>query len=185
MFSVTQGEWEKIMGKNPSFFPYGPNFPVENVSWNAVQHFIDKLSTKSNREFCLPTEAEWEYAARSGGKRQKYAGGDDVDRVAWYMVNSGRHPHEVGTKAPNGLEIYDMSGNVDEWCRDIYDLDAYSRHSRNNPVIPSGGSGHVYRGGSWHNGPRRVRTSFRDHEGPEFTNYDLGFRLCLPQSGSK
>jgi formylglycine-generating enzyme required for sulfatase activity len=182
-YEVTQGEWKKIMGSNPSNFERGDNYPVEQVSWHDCQDFIDKLNARSSGTFRLPTEAEWEYAARSGGKRQKYAGGDDVDRVAWYGDNSGGHTHKVGTKAPNGLDIYDMSGNAWEWCKDIYDSEAYSRHTRSNPVLTSGGSKRVTRGGNWYRVPRNLRVSHRGRNNPGKTIHTLGFRLCLPQSG--
>ena len=138
-YEVTQGEWQKIMGSNPSHFNKGDNYPVEKVSWNDAKEFIRKLNSKSNGyKFKLPTEAEWEYAARSGGKKEKYSGSSDVDSVAWYNSNSGKSTHSVGTKAPNGLGIYDMSGNVWEWVEDIYSNNAYRNHSRNNPIYVKG-----------------------------------------------
>ncbi|TAN42490.1 MAG: formylglycine-generating enzyme family protein, partial [Nitrospirae bacterium] len=126
----------------------------------------------------LPTEAEWEYAARSGGKREKYAGGDDVDSVAWYTSNSGSKTHQVGTKAPNGLGIYDMSGNVWEWVQDIYSNKAYSSHSRNNPIYTESGSIRVLRGGSWSNIAENVRAANRFDNNPDLRNLYLGFRLA-------
>ena len=147
-YTVTQGQWQKVMGNNPSGFKKGDNYPVETVSWDDAKEFIRKLNGKSGYTFRLPTEAEWEYAARSGGKAEKYAGGNDIDAVAWYVANSGRSTHPVGTKAPNGLGIYDMSGNVWQWCEDKYDAEAYKKHQRNNPISSSGGSLKVLRGGS-------------------------------------
>ena len=167
------------MGSNLSHFDRGDQYPVEKVSWNDCKDFIRKLNAKSRYTFRLPTEAEWEYAARSGGREEKYAGGSNVDRVAWYRRNSGGRSHKVGTKAPNGLGLYDMSGNVWEWCEDLYDEDAYTKHSRNNSLVTSGGSRRVNRGGSWRNNPRSVRAANRDWYPSDDTRQDLGFRLCL------
>jgi formylglycine-generating enzyme required for sulfatase activity len=180
-YEVTQGQWKKIMGNNPSWFKSGDNYPVETVSWNDAKDFISKLNQQSKKVFSLPTEAQWEYAARSGGKNQKYAGGDDIDKFAWYNSNSGNKTHAVGTKAPNDLGIYDMSGNVWEWCEDVYDEKAYEKHERNNPVITSGSSVRVFRGGSWLNFPRHVRAANRRRRTPDDRDNDLGFRLCLSQ----
>ena len=113
---------------------------METVSWDDCQIFIDDLNSQSGSVFRLPTEAEWEYAARSGGREEKYAGGDDLNSLGWYYINSGGHTHEAGTKAANGLGIYDMSGNVYEWCSDWYVHDYYSSSPRDNPQGPSSGS---------------------------------------------
>jgi formylglycine-generating enzyme required for sulfatase activity len=167
-YAVTQGQWQKVMGSNPSAFKKGDNYPVETVTWDDAKEFIRTLSGKSGYAFRLPTEAEWEYAARSGGKAEKYAGGSDIDAVAWYVSNSGRSTHPVGTKAPNGLGIYDMSGNVWQWCEDVYDDHAYSKHQRNNPVSNSGSTLRVLRGGSWFRDASWVRCAFRGHWEPAF-----------------
>ena len=174
-YTVTQGQWQKVMGNNPSGFQKGDNYPVETVTWEDAKEFIRKLNGKSGQTFRLPTEAEWEYAARSGGKAEKYAGGNDVDSVAWYGANSGKSTHPVGTKAPNGLGIYDMSGNVWQWCEDTYDDDAYKKHQRNNPVSTSGGSLKVLRGGSWSRDATWVRCTFRGKWEP--ASHGLGGRL--------
>ena len=178
-YEVAQGQWRKIMGSYPSEFTKGDNYPVERVSWNDVQEFIGKLNRKKNGsfQFRLPTEAEWEYASRSGGKAEKYSGGSDVNRVAWHGESWSNGHHAVGTKTPNGLGIYDMSGNVWEWCEDIYDSNAYTKHERNNPVISSGGSSRVSRGGSWSYGPGGVRCAYRDRSYPSNRYSYLGFRL--------
>jgi formylglycine-generating enzyme required for sulfatase activity len=182
-YEVTQGEWKKIMGNNPSRFDKGNNYPVEQVSWNDCRDFIEKLNKRSSRNFRLPTEAEWEYAARSGGKKEKYAGGNNVGRLAWYRGNSGGHTHEVGTKSPNGLGIYDMSGNVWEWVEDKYH-DSYQGAPTDGSARVSGsGSGCVIRGGSWSCYPGRVRAAYRFGFDPGSAGNRLGFRLCLPQSG--
>lgn len=123
-YEVTQGEWQEIMSDNPSTFKNGNNYPVEMVTWYDVQGFIIKLNRKSGKNYRLPSEAEWEYAARSGGKREKYAGTSnesELARCAWYDNNSGRKTNPIGKKRPNGLGVYDMTGNVDEWCSDWYE----------------------------------------------------------------
>jgi formylglycine-generating enzyme required for sulfatase activity len=178
-YEVTQGQWKKIMGFNPSNFQSGDDYPVEKVSWDDVQKYISKLQQQSGNSFSLPTEAQWEYAARSGGKNQEYAGGNDIDRVAWYSSNSGSKTHRVGTKASNGLGIHDMSGNVWEWCEDVYDKNAYSKHDRKNPVMTSGGSSRVFSGGSWFHNPRHMRAANRRGDSADYRDDCLGFRLCL------
>jgi formylglycine-generating enzyme required for sulfatase activity len=157
--------------------------PMIEVSWHGAKAFADWLSRKSGREIRLPTEAEWEYAARSGGKKEKYAGGDDVDSVAWYRGNSGGHTHEVGTKSPNGLGIYDMSGNVWEWVEDKYH-DSYQGAPTDGSAWVSGSDSRwVNRGGSWYYIPGIVRAANRSRNDPGNMSRYLGFRLCLPQSG--
>jgi len=152
--------------------------PMVEVSRHGARAFAEWLSRKTGKEFRLPTEAEWEYAARSAGKKQKYAGGDDVDSVAWYADNSGDQTHEVGIKSPNDLGIYDMSGNVWEWCSDWYSEDYYSNSPKNNPQGPSSGSYRgVGRGGSWFNDAEYVRSVDRLHRGPSYQNLDMGLRL--------
>ena len=174
---VTQELWEAVMGSNPSWFN-GNKLPVDWVSWNDCQEFIRKLNEKTKRNFRLPTEAEWEYSARGGKKSQgyKYAGSNNLDEVAWYLENSGIKTQEVGLKKPNELGLYDMSGNVWEWCNDWYD--DYSSSSQNNPQGPSSGSFRVYRGGSWSNDARYCRVSYRNYSTPDFRSSYLGFRLA-------
>ena len=179
-YEVTQGQWEKLMPNNPSAFPKGDHYPVEMISWYDAQKFITELNSRSNRRFRLPTEAEWEYAARSGGCKEKYAGGGDVDRVAWYQDNADGSTHPVGQKAPNGLGIYDMGGNVEEWCQDFYSDGYYGNSPRNNPRGPSSGSFRVNRGGSWYNRARYVRSTYRNNDKPSYNPSYLGFRLVLP-----
>lgn len=185
-YEVTQGQY-KVMtkrflwsGGNPSHFKKGDTYPVEQVSWNDVQDYITNLNKKSGKHYRLPTEAEWEYAARSGGKNEKYAGGNNVDAVAWYRSNSGDKTHPVGQKLANGLGLHDMSGNVWEWCQDWYDGSYYSNGPRNNPQGPSIGSSRVSRGGWWLDSPRFLRSANRYNNSPEFSDYNLGFRLVLP-----
>lgn len=178
-YEVTQKQWQKVMGHNPSFVKKGINYPVEQVSWNDVQDFIRKLNSLSGGkyEFKLPTEAEWEYAARSGGKNELYAGGNNVDTVAWYKNNSGNTPHPVGQNTPNGLSLYDMSGNVWEWCQDVYDEKAYSNLSSSNPLNTVGGSERAGRGGGWFYSAKSVRSTYRDGNNSAGRFYDIGFRL--------
>ena len=177
-YEVTQAQWEAIMGTNPSNWK-GDNLPVENVSWNDIQKFIKKLNAQTGKKFRLPTEAEWEYAARGGNqsKGYKYSGSNNISEVAWYDGNSRSKTHPVGQKAPNELGIYDMSGNVWEWCQDWYG--SYSSSSQANPTGPSSGSIRVLRGGSWYNGARNCRVSSRCYSRPDYRYDHYGFRLVL------
>ncbi len=179
-YEVTQGQYQVVTGNNPSNFKKGDNYPVENVSWNDTQSFIRSLNGKGGSKYRLPTEAEWEFAARSGGRSEKYAGGNDIDAVAWYTSNSGSSTHPVGQKQPNGLGLYDMSGNVWEWCGDWYDGSCYGSSPRNNPEGPSSGSGRVGRGGGWDDNPGVVRAARRNGYTPGYASINLGFRLILP-----
>ena len=179
-YEVTQGKWQAVMGKNPSFHK-GENRPVDNVSWNDVQEFLKKFSQQSGKEYRLPTEAEWEYAARSGGKTEKYAGGDDVQALAWNSLNSGGVTHSVGEKGANGLGIYDMSGNVWEWCQDWRNDGYYKSSPRQNPTGPATGTSRVNRGGSWNLDPSYLRAANRSWGEPNSRSYFLGFRLASSQ----
>ena len=145
----------------------------------SVQTFLRKLNAATGKTYRLPTEAEWEYAARGGNKSQgyKYVGSNDLDLVAWYSGNSDGTTHKVGTRFPNELGIYDMSGNVWEWCQDWYG--SYSSSPQTNPKGPNSGSYRVYRGGSWLDDARDCRVSFRDYFTPDYRYSDLGFRLAL------
>ena len=168
------------MGSNPSYFE-GDALPVEQVAWNDCQEFIRKLNQKTGKNFRLPTEAEWEYAARGGKKSNgyKYAGSNDIGSVAWYTNNSDSKTHPVKGKSPNELGLYDMSGNVWEWCSDWYG--SYSSGSQTNPQGPSSGSLRVLRGGSWRSNAGYCRVSYRYFGGPGNRYFDSGFRLALPQ----
>ena len=173
---VTQALWEAVMGSNPSFFE-GDNLPVEQVSWNDCQVFIQKLNQLTGKQFRLPTEAEWEYAARGGRKSQgyKYAGGNNIGSVAWYTGNSGIATHPIGTKQANELGIYDMSGNVYEWCSDWYG--DYTSSSQSDPQGPSSGSGRVGRGGDYGSSAGYCRVSNRYGILPGCRGDNLGLRL--------
>lgn len=175
---VTQELWEAVMGSNPSNFK-GAKRPVEQVSWDDCQEFIRKLNANTGKNFRLPTEAEWEYAARGGNKSQgyKYSGGNNIGDVAWYDDNSGGTTHDVATKRANELGIYDMSGNVWEWCSDWYG--DYSSSSQSNPQGPSSGSFRVRRGGSWFNNAGLCRVSYRVRDSADSRYSHLGLRLAL------
>ena len=175
---VTQALWQAVMGSNPSFYK-GADRPVEYVSWNDCQEFIQKLNSLTGRNFRLPTEAEWEFACRGGNNSRgyKYSGSNVIDNVAWYWDNSGGKTHPVGTKAPNELGIYDMSGNVWEWCADWYAN--YTSNSQTNPKGPQSGSRRVGRGGSWNYSARYCRSSIRVRNFPAYRYYYLGLRLAL------
>ncbi len=181
---VTQELWLAVMGSNPSFFK-GPDHPVEQISWNdIVNDFLPKLNKLTGKNFRLPTEAEWEYAARGGSKSRgyKYSGSNDIDEVAWYDDNSNGTTHPVKSKAPNELGIYDMSGNVWEWCQDWYASDYYLSSVTKNPKGPtsdSSGSFRVNRGGSWFNSASDCRTAYRNYNTPSSSFNDLGLRLAL------
>jgi TolB-like protein len=167
-YEITQGQWQDVMGYNPAHFS-GQNNPVENVSWNNVQQFISKLSARTGRNYRLPTETEWEYAAREGNNyaRFDYSGNHVIGTVAWYADNSDDVTHRVGTKTANALGIYDMNGNVSEWCSDCYDR---------------GCNYHVFRGGSWVDDAEDCRVSSRDRNSPTARSISVGFRLaCTPK----
>lgn len=177
---VTQELWQAVMGSNPSYYK-GDRKPVECVSWDDCQTFISKLNSLTGKKFRLPTEAEWEFAARGGikSKGYKYSGSNTIDDVAWYYSNSGKTTHEMGTKSPNELGLYDMSGNVYEWCNDWFGN--YSSSPSNNPTGPGSGTCRVNRGGSWGIIASYCRSSFRYDCTPGNRNNRLGLRLCLSE----
>lgn len=182
-YEVTQKQWMEVMGANPSKFPdCGPQCPVEQVSWDDVSRFLDALNKKTGMKFRLPTEAEWEYAARSGGKNEKWQGGNDVsfaDEYAWHYRNADKITHPAGQKKPNGLGLHDMNGNVWEWVEDIYDKAAYEKHPKKNPVLNAGQGERVVRGGSWGNLPQDVRNTLRLHDPQNYRYSNIGFRLAF------
>jgi len=179
-YEVTQGQWKAIMGNNPSKLAKGDNYPVENVPWNDMQTFITRLNTATGKHYRLPTEAEWEFAARGGNqsKGYKYSGSNNVDDVAWYKENSGKTTHPIGTKAPNELGIYDMSGNVYEWTGDRYEDFESNDQTNPHPPFKGGfwGDPVVIRGGSCKNNEKDLRVSHRN-QGNQ-TIEILGFRLA-------
>ncbi|HXW68665.1 MAG TPA: formylglycine-generating enzyme family protein [Dissulfurispiraceae bacterium] len=172
-------EWDASRNwRNPGF-NQDDSQPVVCVSWNDAEAFINWLAQVSGMRYRLPTEAEWEYAARSGGKKEKYAGGNDVDAVAWYNDNAGGTAHRVGTKKPNGLGLYDMSGNVLQWVQDWYYENYYLESRRSNPQGPVSGHERVLRGGAWSDEPAYVRAARRSWKAPSHRASLLGFRLAL------
>ena len=180
-YEVTQALWKAVMGSNPSNRK-GDNFPVEMVSWDDCQNFLRKLNATTGKKFRLPTEAEWEYAARGGNRSRgyQYSGSNNLSDVAWFYDNSGSKTHAVGTKSPNELGIYDMSGNVWECCQDW--KGRYSSSAQTNPIGPDSAFSHVrvLRGGSSFNADRDCRVSrryFNTHD----PNVNLGFRLALSE----
>ncbi|MBQ3732216.1 MAG: formylglycine-generating enzyme family protein, partial [Muribaculaceae bacterium] len=184
---VTQELWYAVMGTYPSGFTGNMQRPVEQVSWDECQQFITRLNAITGKTFRLPTEAEWEYAARGGVKAQgmTYAGSDNLDEVAWYYNNSyavgtgsaDYGTHAVGSKHGNELGLYDMTGNVFEWCSDWYG--PYNEEAQVNPTGPESGVRRVTRGGGWFSLPTESRVTFRNYEAPGSRNYSLGFRLAL------
>ena len=179
---VTQALWEAVMDYNPSCFQY-PDFPVDNVSWEECQDFISRLNELTHKHFRLPTEAEWEYACRGGNTNHhtRFCGSDTLDIVGWNKGNC-KEPHPVRRLQPSLLGLYDMSGNVWEWCSDYFDN--YLEEEQKNPQGPEKGTYRVFRGGSWFGAERSTRISTRDRFLPDESNYNLGFRLALTDPAS-
>lgn len=208
-YEVTQAQWKAIMGDNPSLYDCS-DCPVTNVSWDDVQKFIEKANTLTGKHYRLPTEAEWEYAARGGTHEnlvvnsqsvarggvnrlltseehyrvpekmkegKKYSGKNGIQPVAWYAGNSKDHIHPVGHKQSNELGIYDMSGNVEEWCSDFYAKNYGSKNAVENPKGPAGGTAHVARGGSWNSSADETVVTYRAGYLPDTRSYTVGFRL--------
>lgn len=179
-YEVTQAQWRSLMGSNPSRFTVCDNCPVETVSWVAVQDFIRKLNAQTGKNYRLPTEAEWEYAAK-GGRQSRgytYSGSNDLASVAWYSDNSGSKTHVVAEKQENELGIYDMTGNVWEWCSDWYG--AYSSSNQINPTGAYSSQFRVLRGGSWYYYANYCRSANRLWLNPDVNYSNIGFRLVLP-----
>lgn len=192
MLEVTQGQWEKVMGTSihqqkaranaSSLYGVGADYPMYYVSWEEAKEFCIRLSRQTGKTYRLPTEAEWEYAARGGKKNEgtKYSGGWSIDAVAWYAGNSGSTAHPCGTKMSNALGLYDMSGNVWEWCEDWYGSQ-YLQYDNNNPRGAAQGSYRVNRGGSWGNYAKNCRVALRVGGTPSSRGNDLGFRVVLAE----
>jgi formylglycine-generating enzyme required for sulfatase activity len=177
---VTQGQWTAVMGSNPSdFTACGPTCPVERVSWDDVQRFLARLNAQEpGKGYRLPTEAEWEYAARAGTTGD-YGGTGVLDQMGWYDLNSGGQTHAVGGKAPNAWGLYDLHGNVWEWVADWYG--GYAGAARTDPVGPANGNHRVLRGGSWGSTAVYARSAYRSNGSPDF-RYDSGFGFRLART---
>ncbi|MCX8472616.1 MAG: SUMF1/EgtB/PvdO family nonheme iron enzyme [Sediminibacterium sp.] len=175
---ITQQLWLDVMGTNPSYFTGNLQRPVEMVSWDSCQSFITKLNQLTGLAYRLPTEAEWEYAARGGNNKDTYiySGSDNVDAAAWYFGNSNYSTHAVGTKQANQLVLFDMSGNVREWCSDWFGN--YSSSTVTNPSGPSSGLLRIDRGGSWGISKHWVQISDRSFHSPSESSRFFGFRLA-------
>lgn len=188
-YEVTQGQWKKVMGTNPSHFKdCGDDCPVENVNWTAAQAFIAELGKLSGHTYRLPTEAEWEYAARSGGTLEKWAGTSSEGRLgeyAWYDANSGDRTRPAGQKRPNALGLYDMTGNVWEWTGDFYSETYYQKSPRENPRGPDEGTARVLRGGCWLDRAQDCRTVIRFKFDPVNAFKSIGFRVLRPLGGTR
>ncbi|MCC6286825.1 MAG: formylglycine-generating enzyme family protein [Chitinophagaceae bacterium] len=178
-YPVTQRQWIAIMGNNPSEFAGCDQCPIDKVTWNDAQKFIEILNALTGKKYSLPTEAEWEYAAKGGKdwKQFRYSGSDNIDEVGWYATNGGRHPHQVGEKKPNAIGLYDMTGNVWEWCQDWYNKNYYELNENNNPVGPASGSGRVRRGGSWFTQAISCKVTTRNSVKQDYMDDIGGFRL--------
>jgi sulfatase modifying factor 1 len=179
---VTQGQWQAIKSRNPSKHKDGDQFPVEDMSWKDALDYIKELNQKSGRYFRFPTEAEWEYAAREGGRKEKWSGTNtesEVDAISWNDNNSGGNAHPVAQKRPNAFGLYDMTGNVCEWVADWYDNSYYKEAPRSNPGGPGRGGDRAYRGGSFKDKPKDARTTKREKKSDRRGDQTLGFRLAL------
>ncbi len=180
-FPVTQFQWKVAMGNNPSHFIKTPDHPVEQISWDDVQRFIQRLNEepKGGCVFTLPTEAQWEFAATSGGKDELYAGGNEINDFCWYKDNSDHSTREVGLKKPNSLGLFDMCGNVMEWCDDYFDEDAYKKAVRNIPFSPRHVMERAVRGGAFNLDARRCRAAARRRMSQGLKYINLGFRVAM------
>ncbi len=178
---ITQEQWQAVMGSNPSVFKEcGGTCPVENVSWDDIKGFIEKLNERTGGFYRLPTEAEWEYAARSRGMGAKWSGTNDsseLSEYAWYADNAEKRTRPVGQKKPNSLGIHDMSGNVSEWILDRYEANYYRKSPKEDPRGPESGGYRVLRGGNFYDIARYLRTTCRDQYPQSYRTSCVGFRL--------
>jgi len=178
-YEVTQAQYQKIMGVNPSAFQKGDDYPVERVRWFDARKFIRRLNKLSGKHFNLPSEAQWEYAARSGGKNHKYGAAGKAGQVAWYMNNSGNSSHPVGQKKANALGLYDMSGNVWEWTADCWN-ETLAQMPKDGSASKSGNcAARVLRGGSWYDAREMITTTSRLWNDTDKFDNNSGFRLVL------
>jgi formylglycine-generating enzyme required for sulfatase activity len=179
-YEVTQEQWQELMGSNPSEFK-GVKLPVDTVSWNDCQSFLSKLQRKIGKKFTLPTEAQWEYACRAGTTTIWNLGNSStlLEDYAWIDSNSGKVTHPVGSKKPNTWGLYDMYGNVQEWCADWY-ATPYTLGDVTDPKGPSHGDSRILRGGAWGDSPVNVRSAYRNCNGADGKNNGIGFRCEMP-----
>jgi len=175
---VTQEQWRAVMGNNPSIFK-GTNRPVENISWDDIQIYIEKLNKMTGQYFRLPSESEWEYACRSGGEDETYCGGEDESSLAWTLSNSGGETHPVKQKNPNGLGLYDMSGNVSEWAQDCAKIDYEGAPIDGSAWLGGDCSIRIIRGGSWEEASHAQKSITRFFFGTDWPSETWGFRLAL------
>lgn len=178
-YEVTQGQYRKITGNNPSGFNKGDLYPVERVRWFDAITFINKLNTRSGKTFRLPSEAEWEYAARARGAGQQYAGTGELDQLAWYMRNSKYTSHPVGEKKANDLGLYDMSGNVWEWVQDCWNESLADAPEDGSANLKGNCTMRVLRGGSWYDAETMLATTTRLWNDADKFDNNSGFRLIL------
>jgi formylglycine-generating enzyme required for sulfatase activity len=183
-FVVTQEQYIQIQGTNPSVYTDSKDNPVERVFWEDAQNLCKMLAEKTKQSVRLPTEAEWEYACRAGTTTTYYSGDSeaDLDKVGWYAANSKNTTHPVGQKAPNAFGLYDMHGNVWQWCQDWYGADYYGKAPNENPEGPAQGDVRLVRGGSWYYIPEYCRSAFRSTMGPGHGYDPIGFRVVVSAS---
>lgn len=182
---VTQRQWQKVTGSNPSRFSECPVCPVDSVSWEEGKAFLEKASTLTGVDLRYPTEAEWEFAAGGGAARQKWPGTDrseEVSEFAWYSGSFAGRTRIAGTRLPNLFGLYDMGGNVAEWCSDWYAADYYGTAPAHNPAGPGDGTRKVVRGGSWLSGPSDTRVSRRSGRNPDARSPAIGFRIAADRA---
>ena len=188
-YEITERQWKAVMDSNPSVYTYCNDCPITNVSWNDIQAFLKKLNEKTGKHYRLPTEAEWEYAARGGAKEimrkdkedklygKKHSGKQLLQTIAWYDGNAKDHVHPVGRKKGNELELHDMTGNVEEWCNDWYGKDYVTKKDVTDPQGPDGGTSKVVRGGSWYSQANETSVTRRAAYLPDTKTMYLGFRV--------
>ncbi|NGZ27631.1 MAG: formylglycine-generating enzyme family protein [Magnetococcales bacterium] len=178
---VTQGQWQKVMGNNPSYFARGEDYPVERVNYQDIQEFLQRLNQLTHLNYTLPSEAQWEYAARSGGRMENWSGTNEeslVGEYGWFDENATFTTHAVGQRRPNSLGLFDMSGNVFEMVADTYAPDAYRYHQEKNPVYQVEGGERVLRGGSWYSYRLLLRCTDRSIYGANCRDRYVGFRVA-------